>query len=1599
MKYFGLYLLAFSVILNAQKAVVTPLGPEGGAVTVLTGSLNDEVVFASVQKKGVYRSADGGMSWLKVQSSALASDTIEIRDIVFHPQSSDTIFIPTTGGLFRSNDRGANFFAVASFPAPQLSIVYSPANPAVMFGSDHNGPLTSTDGGKSWKTLKDNVYFGNRYVGNIAVHPSDTGRSIRLIAATGFEDTVALFFSSNSGVSWRPMNKGLNNRDSRRIYKVQLDSMAIGKVNFRAVIGTADGIYGAQADRFDTAWNSLKSFSLPSAGVVTSGMMVYERWDPTAPPLDQHKFSLYYASNASEYDGTPRPFTEKNGIFKISSKNNSLFPTVLGEPPPVERVFAGLGDIQSVFIPTESNKSKIYLATTNGIFVSMDDGLTWERRNKGIGHTNIRSVVSLPSQSGSNILFAGVYGGGVMRSNDEGTSWAPVNNGLSSPYVSSLTADPNGNILYAGTAYSLYRSVDRGTSWTELFKVDSTVILYPSQFTNAHHEFTVRFSPVKSTNVLFKSSAFGMRVSTNGGGTWQKVVLPNAADSSGIPESIEFDPVDANTFYCAGRGLFKTTTLGQQWIDISSDLPKQGFNPFSQTFDDIVGLSPTINPKDPGEIFLSTTFVKGEGIPFRLFKTKNGGGSWDPLPVLIPSYDAVYDRLDPQRIVAGGPRGIYRTVNGGTSWSRITDSLSSVRYLLVSTHSRDNNIFYSGSEQGAYSISLPDFPKLAVDTSLYDFGSIRAGSDSMRHIVLKNLDGKRNVIVTFSSISDSVTFRYSGPAVIDIPAGSQVSVPVHFTPKIKGNMSAVLRLTSTDASLPVVQFDLRGHAFVRLPFEKFLVGFGSVRVGDDTTVTILIPNESRLPLSVALQNNSDAVNFSVASPSQFIVDTGKVGTLQLKFHPSSAGEHNSNLQFSTSDARFPQVQFFLGGVGVPKVFLSRNVVLDTTFGGRMNGADRIAERYTLLGRSLTEAGLNFQVKRPAGYYGTHSVVIIQPSIPIEGSAKDSLQRFVAAGGTLVLLADHRDSSAAIFNAFLRDKAWSDTYNASTGLQFGGAVVIDSVQSAAGDERMLISDAAFQHRYTFRAERILFDEGTYLTADTSLPNVRPLYLVNSPSLTVRIAGNMQKLSAPAITVAGSSVGKGRIIAVADPEIWWNGSPEDTAVSYGIFGRQNLTFALNLFSAVEDFAAELRETVEERYELISVPFATRDSSVMTLFKDLGAYSSYSWRMFGKYTRSAGYREFPQDFTEIRRGEGYWLITKEKKKVTFGSTPLSGVADDFNLTVGPGFTMIGNPFPYTVSWRNSAIPDSVEKILWSYNNGLYDTTKTTMEPFKGYWVFNRGKTAKNVRISSVPVSTSVLPKTGAESQHLLPDEWKVQLSLGSAKGSDAVNYIGVTRRALDGWDDDDFVKPPSAPTNSARLSLQNHGEHLAADFRSVNPDGHVWNLIVTGAAAGEQLNISARSMGELPAAFGLYIIDVKEERVFDLGSSGAYTFTMQKREMDRSFRLVAGTPQFLERNTGGIPVVPLEYSLLQNFPNPFNPETVIQYSLSNSGRVRLEIFNVLGQLVRTLVHQHQAIGAYSVTWDGKDNNGILLSSGIYYYQIQANTYRSVKKMTFIK
>jgi hypothetical protein len=101
-------------------------------------------------------------------------------------------------------------------------------------------------------------------------------------------------------------------------------------------------------------------------------------------------------------------------------------------------------------------------------------------------------------------------------------------------------------------------------------------------------------------------------------------------------------------------------------------------------------------------------------------------------------------------------------------------------------------------------------------------------------------------------------------------------------------------------------------------------------------------------------------------------------------------------------------------------------------------------------------------------------------------------------------------------------------------------------------------------------------------------------------------------------------------------------------------------------------------------------------------------------------------------------------------------------------------------------------------------------------------------------------------------------------------------------------------------------------------------------------------------------------------------------------------------VEERADGLPV---QFALHRNYPNPFNPSTVIRYDLPESAHVKLVVYNVLGKTVRTLVDAKQAPGYKHVTWDGKNDNGERVTSGVYIYRIETDGFTAEDKLTLLR
>ena len=129
--------------------------------------------------------------------------------------------------------------------------------------------------------------------------------------------------------------------------------------------------------------------------------------------------------------------------------------------------------------------------------------------------------------------------------------------------------------------------------------------------------------------------------------------------------------------------------------------------------------------------------------------------------------------------------------------------------------------------------------------------------------------------------------------------------------------------------------------------------------------------------------------------------------------------------------------------------------------------------------------------------------------------------------------------------------------------------------------------------------------------------------------------------------------------------------------------------------------------------------------------------------------------------------------------------------------------------------------------------------------------------------------------------------------------------------------------------------------------------------------------------------------DEMVFNEGDPASIT-------SDGLFEVVPGSDV---EDEDEFPGRPAELTLFQNYPNPFNPQTAIQYTLPHDCKVEIAIYNILGQRVKTLVNEQQRAGYKRVEWDGKNDRGEQVASGIYFYRIEAGEFTKSKKMEILK
>ena len=420
----------------------------------------------------------------------------------------------------------------------------------------------------------------------------------------------------------------------------------------------------------------------------------------------------------------------------------------------------------------------------------------------------------------------------------------------------------------------------------------------------------------------------------------------------------------------------------------------------------------------------------------------------------------------------------------------------------------------------------------------------------------------------------------------------------------------------------------------------------------------------------------------------------------------------------------------------------------------------------------------------------------------------------------------------------------------------------------------------------------------------------------------------------------------------------------------------------------------------YQMFSIPLSINSPQIDSVFDDdYGPYDSKIWRIFRWQPELNDYAEYNSITENILPGNAFWLINRDGKTFDVDNALSVSSFNNYSIILQPGYNQVGDPFAFPVDWPSIINSDLILQlpIQWNPNFQDYELDKLSLEPWQGYWVYNQLNQVITLEVNP----NGILGKKQSVNlfASLKSDEFLVNLKAidNSGRSKDQMNYVGMMEDAKEGLDKYDVVKPPTV-NGGVKVLINDNRKYLARDVVPVSKDGAYWDFSVETGNANEKFTLIVDKLSSLPEKFGIWLLDKDREIPVQINNGSAEIITRQNH--NSNLRIIIGTEDFAKLNSENISLTPYDYALYQNYPNPFNPTTHITYQIKEKGNVTLQVFDILGRRIKTLVNGVvQSPGQHSAVWNGTNSSGEKVASGIYIYRIESSGFISSRKMILLK
>ncbi len=424
-----------------------------------------------------------------------------------------------------------------------------------------------------------------------------------------------------------------------------------------------------------------------------------------------------------------------------------------------------------------------------------------------------------------------------------------------------------------------------------------------------------------------------------------------------------------------------------------------------------------------------------------------------------------------------------------------------------------------------------------------------------------------------------------------------------------------------------------------------------------------------------------------------------------------------------------------------------------------------------------------------------------------------------------------------------------------------------------------------------------------------------------------------------------------------------------------------------------------SAQNAYRLISVPFDLDDKSPGAVLEDdLGKYDDTKWR-FSELLANQTYAEFPNT-SPMAPGKAFWLIVTEAGKLIDIDNGISNRTDaKYAVALHPQWNFIGNPFNFTIPVRNLSLKSSGQSPdLYFYDGTWNDPANAPveeMQPFEGYAVYSDALSGDTLFID--PDLSS-----GATSSHENYEPlWSIRILAQSRQARDANNVAAVAAAASRARDRMDHPEPPVVGEYVSvyfpHRDWATIGPGYCTDARPEFSRGEIWEFEVA-TNIRDKVNLTFEGIAQVPDEFEVWVMDEALQLSQNLRKRNQYA--VAGADHPKQLKLVVGRAEFVTASLAEVKIIPTSYELSQNFPNPFNPATTIHYGLPKAERVTLQVYNLLGEEVVTLIdHESKEAGYHAAIWAGRNRHDQPVTSGIYFYRLRAGSFMMTKKMVLVQ